>query len=67
MDDPTQDAATTPRLPRKYRWPWFVLAAFIAAVLLAMLWLSVEIRRAQRIRELNTPATNNPGAPAHRG
>jgi hypothetical protein len=38
---------------RRYTWPWFVLAAFVVAIALAMLWLSFEIRRTQRIRDLN--------------
>jgi len=40
---------------RPYRWPWFVLGALILAVLLAVLWMSGEVRRMQRIRELNNP------------
>ncbi|HLH56588.1 MAG TPA: hypothetical protein VKY92_23590 [Verrucomicrobiae bacterium] len=48
---------------RTYIWPWAVLAAFVAAVLLAILWLSFEIRRTQRIRDANqtpVPGTNQP-------
>ena len=41
--------------PRKYRWPRFVIAAIILAAVLAAIWLSFEIRRTQRIRELNSP------------
>jgi hypothetical protein len=41
---------------RRYRWPWFVLAAVLLAIALAVLWLSKEIERTRRIRELNTPA-----------
>jgi hypothetical protein len=40
---------------RRYTWPWFVLAAFVAGIILAILWLSVEIRHTQRIRDLNSP------------
>ena len=49
---------------RKYRWPWFVLAGLFFALALAVLWMSHEIRRAQRIHDLNypPPATNNAGA-----
>jgi hypothetical protein len=42
---------------RRYRWPWFVLAAVLLALALAALWLSKEIQRARRIRELNAPAS----------
>ena len=40
---------------RRYTWPWFVLAAFLAAIVLAIIWLSFEIRRTERIRDLNAP------------
>ena len=43
-------------LRRRYVWPWFVLAAFLAAIALAALWLSVEIERTRRVRDLNAPA-----------
>ena len=44
----------------RYRWPWFVLAAVLLAAALAVLWMSREIERTRRIRDLNapTPATN---------
>src|ERR1041385_4209545 len=45
------NAMTNPR----HRWPWFVLAALIVAILLAALWLSFEIARTKRIRDLNAP------------
>jgi hypothetical protein len=40
----------------RYRWPWFVLAAFLAAIALAVLWMSHEVDRARRIRDANAPA-----------
>jgi hypothetical protein len=45
---------------RRYTWPWFVLAAVLLAIALAMLWMSKEIARTRRIRDLNAPppATN---------
>jgi hypothetical protein len=47
---------------RRYTWPWFVLAAVLLAIALAVLWMSKEIERTRRIRDLNTPA-----APTNRG
>lgn len=41
---------------RRYAWPWFVLAAFLGAIVLAVIWLSFEIARTRRIRDLNAPA-----------
>ena len=45
---------------RRYTWPWFVLAAVLLAIALAVLWMSKEIARTRRIRDLNAPlpATN---------
>jgi hypothetical protein len=47
---------------RRYTWPWIVLAAVLLAIALAMAWMSKEIERARRIRDLNAPA-----APVNRG
>lgn len=54
--------ATRPR----YKWPWFVLAAVILGLVLAVLWMSQEIQRARRIRDANapTPAEGQREAPA---
>jgi hypothetical protein len=49
-----------PEGKRRYKWPWFVLAAVLLAIALAVLWMSHEIARTRRIRDLNEPppATN---------
>jgi hypothetical protein len=48
---------------RRYTWPWFVLAAVLLAIALAVLWMSKEIERARRIRNLNAPSSGtNRGA-----
>ena len=41
---------------RRYTWPWFVLVAALLAIGLAVLWMSKEVERARRIRDLNTHA-----------
>lgn len=40
---------------RRHAWPWFVLAAVLVGIVLAALWLSVEIERTRRIRDANKP------------
>jgi hypothetical protein len=45
-----------PRNKRRYTWPWFVLAAVLLAIALAVLWMSKEVERARRIHDSNTPA-----------
>ena len=41
--------------PRQYRWPWFVLAAFLLGVVLAILWMSFAVHRLERERDVNGP------------
>jgi hypothetical protein len=51
MDDKNADAAS----PR-YRWPWFVLAAVILGVVLAIAWMSVAVHRIREQRIAYPPA-----------
>ena len=52
-----------PENQRRYTWPWFVLAAVLLAIALAVLWMSKEIERTRRIRDLNAPPSGtNRGA-----
>ena len=44
-----------PKEQRRYTWPWFVLAAILLAIVLAVLWMSVAVERARRIHDLNSP------------
>jgi len=54
MSDNGNRPETPPR--RHYTWPWFVLGAVLLAIALAVLWMSREIERTRRIRDLNAPA-----------
>jgi hypothetical protein len=45
---------------RKYRWPWFVLGAVLLGIALSILWLSYEVERTRRIRDLNAPQPQPP-------
>ena len=53
MDDPGGT-------PQRYRWPWFVLAAFLAAVVLAVVWMSFAVMHEKDQRDFTAPL---PGAP----
>ena len=44
----------------KYLWPWFVLAAIVLGILLAILWLSREVERTRRLRDSNAPPSTQP-------
>jgi len=45
------------RLPAKlrYQWPWFVLAALILGVALAVVWMTFAVRQARETRDLDRP------------
>jgi len=44
---------------RRYTWPWFVLAAVLLAVALAILWMRYEIERIERTRDSNALPPQN--------
>ena len=39
----------------QYTWPWFLLAAFLLGLVLAVLWMGVEVRRTRERREFLSP------------
>jgi hypothetical protein len=41
--------------PRHYLWPWFVLAAVVLGVALAIVWMSFAIHREKQERDFNAP------------
>ena len=45
---------------QKYVWPWFVLGAVLLGIALSILWLSYEVERTRRIRDLNAPQPLTP-------
>jgi hypothetical protein len=50
-----------PKSERRYTWPWYVLAAVLLAIVLAVLWMSKEIERIRRIRDSNAPGARTEG------
>ncbi|MDE3066852.1 MAG: hypothetical protein KGJ60_04790 [Verrucomicrobiota bacterium] len=48
--------------PRRYTWPWLVLAAFVLFVALAVAWMSAAVHREKQERNFNAPL---PSHPAH--
>ena len=52
------DKDNLPAIPhkRRYTWPWFVLGAVVLAIALAVAWMSKEVERTRRIRDLSAPA-----------
>lgn len=41
--------------PRRYKWPWFVLAAVVLGIVLAVLWMRVAVNKVERERDYNAP------------
>ncbi len=58
--DQSQKPETLPETKPRYLWPWFVLGAFVLAIVLAVFWLSKEIERARRIRDANASSSQVP-------
>ena len=48
--------------PRRYKWPWFVLAAVLLFVALAIFWMSFEVRKVEQERDVTAPL---PAGDAH--
>lgn len=58
------DNETSPP-PARYVWPWFLLTAVVLAVLLAILWVSAEVRRTREQQQYRIPLSEtNVSAPA---
>jgi hypothetical protein len=41
--------------PRHYQWPWFVLAAVLLGIVLAVVWVSFAVKKVEQERNLNAP------------
>jgi hypothetical protein len=40
---------------RRYRWPWFVLAAILLFLALAIVWMGFAVKREKQERDFNAP------------
>jgi hypothetical protein len=47
---------------RNYRWPWFVAAAVVLAVVLAIAWVGFAVHRERQERNFSAPL---PGGSVH--
>jgi hypothetical protein len=41
--------------PRQYKWPWFVLAMVLLGIVLAIVWMSFEVRKVEQERHPDAP------------
>ena len=39
--------------PRRYKWPWFVLAAVLLGIVLAVVWVSFAVKKVEQERNFN--------------
>jgi len=40
---------------QNYQWPWLVGAAVVLAIALAIVWMSVAVKKIERERDVNAP------------
>jgi hypothetical protein len=50
MDEPAENGP-----PRKYQWPWFLLAAVLLGIVLAVLWVGYAAHREKEERDFSAP------------
>ena len=50
--------------PRRYRWPWIFWGFVLLGLLLAVIWMTVEVKRLERERDYNAPLPAST-TPAH--
>jgi Na+/melibiose symporter-like transporter len=43
------------RPKQRYSWPWFLLAAVLLGIVLAIVWMSHEVERTRRNRDFTAP------------
>ena len=53
------------RKPRNYKWPWAVAAAVIVGIVLAVIWVSIAVKKVERERDYNAPLPGTSSQPAH--
>jgi len=41
--------------PRGYKWPWFLLAAVVLGIILAVVWVGFAAQREKHERDFNAP------------
>jgi bacteriorhodopsin len=49
--------------PRRYRWPWYAVAAVVLFVVLTVVWMSFAVKRERQERDFNAPLPNS--TPVH--
>ena len=50
MNEPVEESP-----PRTYRWPWFLLAAVLLGIVIAVIWVGYAAHRVEEERNFNAP------------
>jgi hypothetical protein len=54
MDELKDDA------PRQtYRWPWLAAAVVLLGIVLAVVWMTIAVKKLQRERDFSAPPTSS--------
>jgi len=40
---------------RNYKWPWFVLAAVVVFIVLAVVWVGIAAKKVEQERDVTAP------------
>ncbi|HEY2083901.1 MAG TPA: hypothetical protein VGI88_14050 [Verrucomicrobiae bacterium] len=60
------DEKNEPSQPQRYTWPWFVLGMVLLGFVLAIIWMTVLVRKTREQREYNAwPAPTRPVLPTN--
>ena len=49
--------------PRRYKWPWIVAAAVVLGIVMAIIWVTIAVKKVERERDINAPLPS--GTPVH--
>ena len=42
-------------IPRRHRWPWFVLAGVVLWIVLTVIWMAAYVKKLERERDFSAP------------
>jgi hypothetical protein len=46
-------------IPRRHRWPWFVLAGVVLWIVSAVIWMAADVKKLEHERDFNAPVPVN--------
>lgn len=55
MSDSVRQPSAEVPAPRRYRWPWFLLAFVVGWLAISVLWVALAARKVAQERDLDAP------------